>query len=355
MEGDNWPHGSRDGAGRNLSRLRNRASEFFESLSVAELARETHRQRWVADWLRIADDYRLSATSAREEDGPARGEAGLCSLTALEVARSLSCPEDPAFADLAGKVGANLKGLVDGAGPVIERVEIDGFDQGSLTGFFVPASRRGPRAPAVICIGDEGIMLDSMVSRLLPATRGGTASLLFVGAGASTVRRRVKPEHMFQCWLDYLEAREDVDPQQIAVYGEGTGASYASRLAVSDRRIAAAVCDAGLLTSVTRRASVHWMTGLDETASTVSLQPSHRIACPLLMVVGSRSMLREQEALELQASYRRVGADCSVVVPNRVPHPLGGVENFIAVDDFIVQWLDGKLGAVRQFDPVTYL
>lgn len=73
------------------------------------------------------------------------------------------------------------------------------------------------------------------------------------------------------------------------------------------------------------------------------------------MVVGSRSMLREREALELQATYRRAGADCSVVVPNRIPHPLGETENFIAADNFIVQWLDSKFGVARQFDPVTYL
>jgi len=355
MEGDHWPHGSRDGAGRDLTGLRNRVSEFFESLTGAELARETHRHLWVADWLRVADDYRLFAESARR-DGSAQvaSEAGLCSLTALEVARSLSCPEDPALAGLAGRVGANLKAFMDGFGPAIERVEIDGLDQGPLSGFFVPASRGGPCAPAIICIGDEDITLDSMMSRLLPATRGGTTSLLFLGAGASPGSRGVEPQ-MLQCWLDYLEARQDVDAQQIAVYGEGTGASRASRLAVSDCRIAAAVCDAGLLTSVARRASVHWMTGVDERASNGALPPSRRIACPLLMVVGGRSMLREREALELQATYRRAGADCSVVVPNRIPHPLGEVENFIAADNFIVQWLDSKFGVARQFDPVTYL
>ncbi len=66
-------------------------------------------------------------------------------------------------------------------------------------------------------------------------------------------------------------------------------------------------------------------------------------------------MVWEQDALDLQAFYRQAGADCSVVIPNRIPHPLGEVENFVAVDDFIVEWLDSKLGAARQLDPVTYL
>ncbi len=55
----------------------------------------------------------------------------------------------------------------------------------------------------------------------------------------------------------------------------------------------------------------------------------------MLMVVGTRSMIWEQDALDLQAGYRESGAGCSVVVPNNVPHPLGEVENFIAVDNFV--------------------
>lgn len=66
-------------------------------------------------------------------------------------------------------------------------------------------------------------------------------------------------------------------------------------------------------------------------------------------------MVREQDALELQAGYRQAGADCSIVVPNRIPYPLGEVENFVAVDDFIFEWLDSKLGTARRLDPVVYL
>jgi hypothetical protein len=360
MEGDRWPHGSYDGAGGSLARLRNRVFKFFDSMSVADLVREAHRHLWVSDWMRVADDYRIFAESARE-DGSAQiaREAWLCSLTAFEVARSLSCPGDLASTDLADKAGISLRGFEDDAGPAIERVKIDCFDQGSLTGLFLPAFRHGPSAPAVICIGDEEIILGSMMSRLLPASLRRNMSFLLIDACNSSARRPFKPEHILQCWLDYLEARPDVDSQRIAIYGEGAGASHASRLASSDRRIAAAVCDGGLLKSVMRRASVRWMTGVEQAVhggtSTGSLLPSRRVPCPLLMVVGSRSMVLEKDALELQAGYRQAGADCSIVVPNRIPCPMGEVENFIAVDDFIFEWFDSKLGAARQPDPVTYL
>jgi hypothetical protein len=360
MEGDHWPYGSCDGAGQSLARLRDRASQFFASLSVAELGRETDRQLWISDWLRVADDYRALAESARDT-GSAQiaREAWLCSLTALEVVRRLSCPGDVASADLADEVGIGLRGFEAEAGLAIERVKIDCFDQGVLAGFFLPALRHGPSAPAVICVSDEDISLGSMMSRLLPASLCGTMSLLLIDAGNSTVHRAFKPVHRLQCWVDYLQGRPDVDPRRIAIYGEGTGACHASRLALSDRRIAAAVCDGGLLTPRMRRASLRWISGFGQAApdgtSTGSLLPSRRLPCPLLMVVGSRSMIWEQDALELQADYRQTGADCSVVVPNNVSHPLGEVENFIAVDDFVLEWLDSKLGAARPHQPVTYL
>jgi hypothetical protein len=343
-----------------LGRLRNRASEFFESLSVGDLVREAHRHLWISDWLRIADDYQTSAETARK-DGSVQvaREAWLCGLTALEVARTLSCPGDIDSADFADKVGYGLRGFEDDAAQAIERVEIDCLDQGVLAGLFVPARRLGPPAPAVICVSDGDMTQGSMTSRLLPAALCGKMSLLFVDAGHSSVGRAFKPEYALQCWLDYLEARADVDPQRIAIYGEGAGSTHASRLAVTDRRIAAAVCDGGLSAPVMCRATLRLMSGIDRDVDdgppTSSSLPSRRLACPLLMVVGSRSMIWEQDALDLHALYRQAGADCSVAVPNRIPHPLGEVENFIVVDDFIFEWLDSKLGADRQLDLVNYL
>ncbi|MGX4769709.1 alpha/beta hydrolase [Bradyrhizobium guangdongense] len=360
MQADHRSRPSCNGAGRNLARLRSRASGFFESLSVAELVRETRRHVWISDWSRIADEHLAFAATARK-DGSAQDarEAWLCGLTALEVARSLACPGDLDGTDLAEKVGQGLRGFADDAGPAIERVEIDGPDEAVLAGFFLPARHHGSSAPVVICVGDEGMARGSMMSRLLPGSLCGTMSLLFIDVGQPSVRRPSRQEQALHGWLDYLEARSDVDPQRIAIYGEGAGAAHASRLAFSDRRIAAAICDGGVAMPAMRRAWLRRTIGMgpsvDDGTAAASLVPSRRIACPLLVVVGSRSMVWEQDALELQAGYRQAGADCSVAVPNRIPHPLGEVENFVAVDDFIFEWLDGKLGAERKVDAVTYL
>ena len=360
MDGDHWPYGSCDGAGGNLVRLRGRASEFFDSLPVAELASEAHRRLLISDWLRVAEDYRTLSEFARADgSGRIAHEARMCSQTAIEVVRSLSCPGDITDADLAGKVATGLRSFEDGAGLAIDRVEIDCFGQEVLAGFFVQGGRRGACAPVVICISDEDITGSSMMGRLPPALLRRNMSLLLIGACNSSHRRAFKPEHVLQCCLDYLQARPDVDRQRIAIYGEGAAAPHASRLALTDRRIAAAVCDGGLLTQLMRRAPFRWMTGLEHSdqdgSSAGSMLPSRRLSCPLLVAVGSRSMVREREALELRAFYQQAGADCSIVVPNCIPHPLGEVENFIAVDDFIFEWLDSKLGAGRQLDPVTYL
>lgn len=339
--------------------MRKRAGEFLESLSVAELAHDTHRQLWVSDWMRISDDYRALAVTARGEGSVwAEREAVLCTLTSLEVARSLNCEGDPADADLAGAMAASLDSFEQDLGHPVERITLEGHDDGALTGFFVPALQRESPAPTVICVAGEDTRPGAMVSRLLPAALRRNISLLLTDAGCSPLRRRFKPEQMLRCWLDHLADRPDVDPRRIAIYGEGEGAGYASGLALSDRRLAAAVCDGGLSTSTTRRASVRWMTGLDHSVgdeAAAAFLPSRRIPCPLLMVVGGRSILREQDALAMLAHYREADADCSVVVPHHIPHAAGEVENFIAADDFVFEWLEGKLGGARQFDPVIRL
>jgi hypothetical protein len=45
---------------------------------------------------------------------------------------------------------------------------------------------------------------------------------------------------------DHLISRSDVDASRIAAYGDGVASIYATRIAVEDCRIAAAVCDGGL-------------------------------------------------------------------------------------------------------------
>lgn len=342
-----------------MVRLRRRASEFFEDLSAAELVRKSRRSAWISDWLGVADSYRTFAEEAFEKgsiDIPR--EAWLCSFTAIEVARTLSCPGDVSCGELASKIGLGLTGIGEHLKLGVERVKIDCFDQTSLNGLFLPAFPPGSSAPVVICIGDGEIDVVSMMGRLLPVSFLRTVSLLVVDAGDSLVRRAFKPEQVLQCWLDYLETRPDVDARRIAIYGEGAGAGYVSSLALSDRRIVAAVGDGGLSASMIRRASVHWMTGVEcatRDGHANDPLPSLHVPCPILMIVGSRSMLGEQDALDLQAEYRKAGTDCSVVVPNCISHPLGEVENFVAVDDFVRGWFRSKLGYGGELNPVTFL
>ncbi|WP_249149513.1 alpha/beta hydrolase [Bradyrhizobium liaoningense] len=347
-----------DGSGYSVVRLRKRASAFFESLSIVELVQERYRNRWVLDWTRIGNEYRTLAESARQSGLTqiAREEC-LCSLTALEVAKSLCCQENPARVDL--EVGSTLSSFDGYLGKSIERVEVDYLDHGLLSGFFFRAPCHGSPAPAIICVADDEVTLHSIARRLLPASVGREISLLLIDGSNATIRRPFRPEHILACWLDYLESRPDVDIKRIAIYGEGMGAHYASNLALSDRRIAAAVCDGSLWTSVRRRALVPWMTGVEmrvgDKSWIGSLRLSRRVPCPILVVVGHRSMVREQDAVELQADCRQAGADCSIVVPNRIIYPPDEIENFIAVDDFVLDWIGFKFGSAGRFDPVTYL
>ena len=122
MDRNHLPRGFSNDADGDLARLRKRASAFFESLSVNELAQETQRKRWISDWTRLGDDYRMLAESVPEV-GSAHivSESCLCALTAFEVARRLSHLEDPASTVLVDMIDRCLSRLEDCFAKPIER------------------------------------------------------------------------------------------------------------------------------------------------------------------------------------------------------------------------------------------
>ena len=159
-----------------------------------------------------------------------------------------------------------------------------------------------------------------------------------------------------QRWLDYLEVRPDVDPHRIAVYGEGAGASHASRLALSDRRIAAAVCDGWLLGP--RRFARH--RSLDNrcraggpltTARRGNSDGASRIHARFSWWSGAARWCGNRTPSNCKPAIGRPGPLLGRHAEPRSAQPLGEVENFVAVDDFVLEWLDASSGPARQLDP----
>ncbi|MCP3477283.1 alpha/beta hydrolase [Bradyrhizobium sp. CCGUVB1N3] len=342
MDGDLWLRASLSDASAGLARVRNSAAAFLEEFSAS--ASKEKKEHWILNWMTAGDRHRASAELAAKDNLPDRAsEFWLCALTAFEVARQLACPENSSGAVLADRIEGSLRSFESCAPDRVERVEIELFEGVLLAGYFLPAARSEQPAPAVIFVSDEESPAESIVSRLLPAVNDRNLSVLVVSGDDASKHRLFKPEAFLASWLNYLECRSDVDAGRIAVSGERTAAGYAARIAASDRRIVAAVCDGGLWASLRHRASVGWMTGIWDTAGdrtrTSSLQLVRRMRCPVLIVAGSRALFDQQSALELQADCKLAGLDCSVAV-----HQASGeLENFVTKDDLVLDWLERKL------------
>lgn len=357
MEGDCWLRAFSNNDGANLARVRRSAAAFLSRLLTGELQ---GRDRWIDNWIKIGDGYQTSAELALNTSLDSANEAWLCALTAFEVAKQLTSPDDSTGRALAERVEISLGKIECSHVRPLERVETNFFDHAVLRAYFLPAASGKASSPVVICIADKEVSIDAMLSRLLPATSSRRLSTLIVDGGDAFRHHRFRPEAFLGSWLDYLERRPDVDASRIAVSGEGMAASFASSLVASDRRIAAAVCDGGLWSSRFYRANVCWMTGnwesaWEQEAETRRFQFARRTRCPVLIVAGGRAIVNAQDALEVQADCKRVGVECSVAISQTPQSISGEFENFIVKDDFIFDWLEQKLGLYRQFEAVSYL
>jgi dipeptidyl aminopeptidase/acylaminoacyl peptidase len=98
--------------------------------------------------------------------------------------------------------------------------------------------------------------------------------------------------------VDYLVERTDVDPNKIAVFGDGLGATFATRGASFDDRFKAAVCDAGIWELHERAFLAARMSGsagsqdfADDIDRLCRSSIARNIRCPILVAQGEHDWL----------------------------------------------------------------
>lgn len=335
-----WPHVRND-----LASTRQWAAKFLDNLE--ENYWIITRQNWVEKWITIGDVHCLSADlNIQMGVFDEAIQAWLCALTAFEVAKRL-VDEGPRSADVLARVEATIQGFGLALEKKVERVQIACCEQAELLAYYLPAG--GPdSAPAVVCISSEQESGAMLLGRLLPVVIGRGMSVLVVSHEDVSSQWRGQSEVLLSCCLDYVSARPDVDAARIAVYGEGLSAALATDLAVSDRRVAAAVCDGGLWNWAKTMTSVRWMTRTVDVADedVISARRSRslqRLRCPVLVVAGGRGTVSVLEAIKLQADCKAVRMDLELFVARRISTPLGEIENFVTSDDSTFGWLERKL------------
>lgn len=333
----------------NVGSRRQGAAGFLDDLPINDSYGAIDREFWVARWTRIGDDHGCAGDlNIKKGAFDKATEAWLSALTAFEVARRLVGEDDPQGADISAKIEAGIQRFGVSLKQGVEQVQIACCDQTEFLAHYFPAGRSGLRCPAVICISSEGETGATLLGRLLPVAIDRGISILVVSHDEITSHWYGQSEILLSACLDYLSGQPNIDANRIGIYGEGLSAVLATDFAVSDRRVAAAVCDGGLWNWARISASIGWMArtadALDQDVlSARRSQFVRRLKCPVLVVAGGRGLVSVSEAIELQADCSAAHVDLELAIPRMIRTPMGEIENFVTSDDCIFGWLKQKL------------
>ncbi|MET4483638.1 hypothetical protein [Bradyrhizobium sp. F1.13.3] len=335
-----WPYVRGD-----LASTRRSAAAFLDNLQ--DIYGNSGPQAWATSWTSIGDTHSRVADLRLDEGAfDDATEAWLSALTAFEVARRLD--EDDRQRDaVSGKVEAGLQRL-GSLGLTLERVKIPGGDQ-EFEAYYFGGRAQELRVPAVVCISGEDEIGTTLLGRILPVVTHRGMSILVVSHHDVSNRWRGQSEMLLSRCFDYLSARSDVDPTRIAIYGEASSAGLATNFAVSDRRVAAAVCDGGLWNWARTLASIRWMSNTatdvadEDLASVRRSRLMRQLRCPVLVVVGGRGTVSAAEAIKLHADCSAARIDLELVMPRTARPIQDEVENFVTSDDCVFGWLERKL------------
>ncbi|QQO13870.1 hypothetical protein JJB99_31680 [Bradyrhizobium diazoefficiens] len=333
-----------------LSSTRRGAAAFLDNLPVDDPHAAIGQQNWITRWTKIGDEYcLLGDLNIKKGAFDEATDAWLCALTAFETARRLVDQDDPRSVDVLAKVDGGIQRFELSLAQKIERVKITCCDHAELSAYYLPAGSPDLPASAVICISMEQETGATLLGRLLPVVIGRGMSLLVITHDDVSSHSRGKSEALLSFCLDYLSARRDVDDTRIGVYGEAFSAVLATEFAVSDGRLAAAVCDGGLWNWARIVASVDWLTRTanialeNDAISARRLQFIRQLRCPVLVVAGGRGIVSVSEATKLQAYCMAARIDLELALPRMIRSPGRGIENFVTSDDCIFGWLEHKL------------
>ncbi|MBR9977603.1 MAG: alpha/beta hydrolase [Bacteroidetes bacterium] len=204
---------------------------------------------WVKGWSRVAADVRKLADSSLE-----RGRKFSACEHYLRAANYFQMAEYYAIIALGNHVhfGLMSQQCFESAMPLLrwngESVS-PGINGRIYPSYFFSPDASGEARPTVLVVGGLESSAEEMYFNYgVSALQRGYNVMLFQGPGQAGVLRRqadsrLQPDYEIplQLALDYLNAREDVDSDRLAVIGNGLGGYFASRIAAFDPRVKALI------------------------------------------------------------------------------------------------------------------
>ncbi|WP_445491896.1 alpha/beta hydrolase family protein [Rhodopseudomonas sp. RCAM05734] len=244
------------------------------------------------------------------------------------------------------------------AASVGETVEIPWAENEVLQGYFLPAPQRGGASPTVICFGGPDRFKEEYLHSLPRYAHRRGLSLLLVDLpgyrpGALSddgAPGRFDIETAISGCMDHLIANDGVDPERIAVFGDGLGAALATRGASLDHRFAAVVCDGGIwdlherafLTVNIASGGCGGTAGFDKLCGG---SIAKNIRCPILVTIGEHDWLDAGHVTGCCQALRASGLDIDLKIFTAAETAAGPghVDNPTIGNEFIFDWIADRL------------
>ncbi len=236
-----------------------------------------------------------------------------------------------------------------------EVVTIPGLEDHPLEGYFLPAPEVSNRSSVVVCIGDPGHRKEEFLYKTASHAVGRGMSLLAVdllghgtGIDYEEIFGRSDLEATVGHVVDYLETRGDIDPDRIAILGDGFGSSFVARGVAFDSRFAAAVCDGGVWDLHEREFLMDRIsscsTGSFESIDGGSIARSFQ--CPVLITAGEHGWLGADRVTDLFHKLKVDHRDIELKIfrGSETAASQGHLDNPTLANEYIFDWIANRLG-----------
>ena len=262
--------------------------------------------------------------------------------------------------------------------PNVERVEVP-YEDVSLPALFMKAQSASSPAPTIVLFDglDNCKEMSVLFAGLEFAARGwNTMSIDGPGQGESLRLRDIRTRYDYEAAgiaaYDYVSARDDVDPERVAVMGYSFGGYYAPRIVAFDDRYAACVAFGAMhwdmpewvteirdsvardpKISATSHFQIPWVFGADDLDEAIEIASrfnlvgvADRIKCPFLVAHGEND--RQVPFEDARKLVEVVGSKDKTLLAFSAEH--GGAEH-VQVDnrqvgvDAIADWLAPRFGS----------
>jgi hypothetical protein len=231
------------------------AGDVGELLSTADRVVDGDADSWCQEWIAAAQRLATVAEECASSGHQVSARAAYLraatyyamALSSVDGTKDPAALLQPTFTEHRRCFDAYAE-LLD---PPAERVKIPYEDQTMPGYLFRPPSADAPLRTLIMNNGSDGPMTSIWPSVSAGGVARGYNVLIFDGPGQqSMLFERGVPfrhdwEHVITPVVDFLLARSDVDPAQIALYGISQAGYWVPRALAFEHRVAAAIADPG--------------------------------------------------------------------------------------------------------------